>query len=115
MKGVGERGGRRRGAGRGCSCSATKCNIPPHPPPASLQIVALGHAAVPEQPLVEDGTVALGELEGMLESMERRTFVDPVKVWRGVGNEGAMRAARWPWASLWACLSLWSDAHLLTP
>ena len=105
------------GGVRGGDAAAQRRNAtyPLPPTPAYLQIVALGHAAVPEQPLGEDGTVALGELEGMLESMERRTFVDPVKVWRGVGNEGAMRAARWPWASLWACLSLWSDAHLLTP
>ena len=42
--------------------------------------MALGHAAVPEQPLGEDGTVALGELVGMLEFMERCSFADPVKV-----------------------------------
>ena len=82
MKGVGGGRGWAEGGVRGWDVAAQRRNATYPPPSASLQIVALGRAAVPEQPLGEDGTVALGELEGMLESMERRTFVDPVKVWR---------------------------------
>ena len=62
--------------------------VDPHPKPQAivpphLQARALGNAGIPEAPQGEEGSVSLGELEGMLELNEGCKYTDPLQVGGG--------------------------------